>query len=110
MQDLAQSSPGREGRALDKLHYQIVRDHIVQVTDVGMIQRGYGPRELRLRGGREIWFWLTTEGGSCISTSPPIRRRSGPRSSSGRPFALSRSLVTCFGTATGSSAVRFGKM
>src|ERR1039458_6819730 len=56
------------------------------------------------------WFWLTTEGGSCISTSPPIRRRSGPRSSSGRPFPLSRSLVTCFGTATGFSAVRFGKM
>ena len=35
---------------------------------------------------------------------------SGARSSSGRPFLLSRSLVTCFGTATGSSAVSFGKM
>src|SRR5260370_29232591 len=30
------------------------------------------------------WFWLTTAGGSCISTSPPILRPSGPRSNSGR--------------------------
>src|SRR5260370_19154272 len=53
------------------------------------------------------WFWLTTEGGSCISTSPPIRRPSGPRSNSGRPFALIRSRGTCFGTATESTAVKF---
>jgi hypothetical protein len=57
-----------------------------------------------------FWFWLTTEGGSSISTSPPIRRPSGPLSNSGRPFPLSRSLVTRFGTATESSAMSFGSM
>src|SRR6266852_4756998 len=56
------------------------------------------------------WFWLTSEGGSCISTSLPIRRPSGPHSNSERPFPLSRSLVTCFGTATESTAVSFRKM
>ena len=53
---------------------------------------------------------LTTEGGSCTSTLPPIRRRRGPHSNCVRPFPLSRSLVTYFGTATGSSVVSFGKM
>src|SRR5712671_6563595 len=43
------------------------------------------------------WFWLTTEEGSCISTSPPIRRPSGLRSNSGRHFLLSRFLVTYSG-------------
>jgi hypothetical protein len=30
------------GRAVNKLHDKIVRPHVVQLTDVGMIQRGYG--------------------------------------------------------------------
>jgi hypothetical protein len=36
------------------------------------------------------WFWRTTEDGSCISTSPLIRRRTGPRSNFGRPSRLSK--------------------
>jgi hypothetical protein len=40
----------------------------------------------------------------------PIRRPSGLRNNSGRPFPLSTSLVTCFGTATRSSALSFERM
>ena len=56
------------------------------------------------------WCWRTTGDGSCISMSPLIRRPSGPRSNSERPFPLSRFLVTCFATATGSSAMSSRKM
>ena len=43
-------------------------------------------------------------------TAHPTAEWTALRSNSGRPFPLIRSLVTCFGTATGSSAVSFGKM
>ncbi len=33
-----------EGRTLHQLHDQVVRSDVVQLTDVGMVQRGDGPR------------------------------------------------------------------
>jgi len=54
--------------------------------------------------------WPTTEDGSCISTSPPIPRRNGRPSNCGRPFPLTRSLDTCYATATAFSAAIFGRM
>jgi hypothetical protein len=45
---------------------------------------------------RCLWFWLTMDGGSFKSTSPPIRRPNGPRHNYAGHFRLTKCLNICF--------------
>ncbi len=49
------SSVGRDGRAFDILHHQIVRPDIVKMADVGVVQRRDGPG-LALEALAELGF------------------------------------------------------
>src|SRR5579859_8246157 len=52
VEQLARASGGRNTRAVDELHYQVIWTNVVKLANIGMIQGGDGPR-LPLKPCRE---------------------------------------------------------